>query len=321
MVQLAIIFLGTSAATPTKSRGLSSIAIIRDGELLIFDAGEGTQHAIAVAKLGLNRETKIFITHMHGDHCVGLLGIIQSMSMAGRVKPLDVYGPKPLGGFLRDSAKHLRFGVNFPLRVHQVHEGVIHEAGEYKILVAQGEHSSTNFSYVLEENRRRGVFNPAKALKYGVPTGELWSKLQSGKSVRVKNRRVTPGQVLGAERSGRKIGISGDTRPTPKLERFFSNCTLLIFDSTYSERHQHLAKERLHSTAKEAAKIAKGSKSNLLILTHFSSRYREVNSLEAEARQIHPNTIAAYDMMRLIVPYPDQGGAKLFDLSEEQSNR
>jgi len=321
LVQLAIIFLGTSAATPTKSRGLSSIAIIRDGELLIFDAGEGTQHAIAVAKLGLNRETKIFITHMHGDHCVGLLGIIQSMSMAGRVKPLDVYGPKPLGGFLRDSAKHLQFGVNFPLRVHQVHEGVIHEAGEYKILVAQGEHSSTNFSYVLEEKKRTGVFNPAKALKYGVPTGELWSKLQSGKSVRVKNKRVTPGQVLGAERYGRKIGISGDTRPTPKLEKFFSNCTLLIFDSTYSERHQHLAKERLHSTAKEAAKIAKGSKSNLLILTHFSSRYGEVNSLEAEARQIHPNTIAAYDMMRLIVPYPDQGGAKPLDLSEEQSNR
>ncbi len=321
MVQLQIVFLGTSAATPTKSRGLSSVALIRDGDLLIFDAGEGTQHALARAKVGLNRETKIFITHMHGDHCVGLLGIIQSMSMAGRDKPLDVFGPRALFGFIRNSAKYLRFGISFPLRVHQVHDGTIAKAKDYKVLAAQGEHSSPNFGYVLEENARTGIFKPNKAKQLGVPIGELWSKLQSGKTVSVGKRRVRPDQVLGKRRSGRKIGISGDTRPTDKLIKFFSKSNLLIFDSTYSEQHQHLAKERLHSTAKEAARIAKKSASTLLVLTHFSSRYTDVKPLEAEAREIHPNTIAAHDMMRLAVPYPDQGAIRLVQANEARANR
>ena len=320
MAILRIIFLGTSAAIPTKNRNLSSTAVVRDNELLLFDTGEGVQRAIAEAKLGLNRKTKIFITHMHGDHIVGLLGILQSMSMAMRDKPLDIYGPKEVYGFVRESIRYLRFGVTYPLNIHEVHKSVVVDEKEYRVLATKGNHSTTNFAYVIEEKKRAGVFHPKRAIRLGVPKGELWSILQRGKSVRVGRKIIKADAILGKSRPGRRIGISGDTRPDQKLIKFFSSCDVLIFDSTYGEQHKDLALERLHSTSREAAIVCKRSKSRLLILTHFSSRYSNVIQLEKEAKRIHRNTIAANDMMMISVPYPDEGKVEFDSIRVEQSS-
>ncbi|MEM3382701.1 MAG: ribonuclease Z [Nitrososphaerales archaeon] len=303
MVQLRIIFLGTSSSVPTIDRNLSSIAIMRGDELLLFDAGEGTQRQMVKAGLGFNRKTKIFITHFHGDHVVGLLGILQTMSMLNRNKALDIYGPKGIIGFLKHNMKYLKFGLTFEINVNEVREGVVVKEKDYVIKACLAEHTVRTYSYLLEEFDRPGEFYPEKALKLGVPKGELWSRLQNGESIKLNDRIITPDQVLGPKRPGRKIGISGDTRPNSKLIKFFSNADVIVFDSTYDDEYSDKAKENMHSTCVEAAQLAKDARANLLILTHFSARYEDVSNLLSQASKIHPNVIAASDQMVIEVPY------------------
>ncbi|MEM3437837.1 MAG: ribonuclease Z [Nitrososphaerales archaeon] len=305
MVQLRIIFLGTSSSVPTIDRNLPSIAIMRGDELLLFDAGEGTQRQMVKAGLGFNRKTKIFITHFHGDHIVGLLGILQTMSMLNRNRALDIYGPRGIIGFLKHNIKYLKFGLTFEINVNEVREGVVVKEKDYIIKACLAEHSIRTYSYLLEESDRPGVFYPEKALKLGVPKGELWSRLQSGESIKLNDKIITPDQVLGPKRPGRKIGISGDTRPNSKLIKFFSNADVIIFDSTYGDEYSDKAKENMHSTCVEAAQLAKDAGANLLILTHFSARYEDVSNLVSQASKIHPNVIAASDQLVIEVPYRD----------------
>ena len=173
MVQMKIVILGTSSAKPTEERSLSSLAILREGELLLFDAGEGAQKNLIKAKLGLNRKMKIFITHLHGDHCVGLLGLLQTMSMANRDKPLHIYGPRGLSGFIKNSMKYLRFHLTYSVTIHQIRNGVIVEEEGYIVKTCRGDHSINNQAYLLEERPRPGIFNPEKATKLGIPEGNL----------------------------------------------------------------------------------------------------------------------------------------------------
>ena len=308
MVDLTVVFLGTSSAVPTKERGLSSIAIRRGSELLIFDAGEGAQRNLLNAKVGLNRNTKIFITHMHGDHSIGLLGILQSMAMYDRSRPVYVFGPKGIIEFVKKNREMLGFGLTYDLNVKEIKEGNVIKTDEYVVKACQGKHTATNYAYLLEEFPRSGIFYPEKAKKLGIPK-EKWGILQHGKNVKIKGKVFKPGDVMGHERPSRKIGISGDTRPTEKLVKFFRGADLLIFDSTFNEKHSELAIERYHSTAKEAAHLAKKAHVKKLILTHFSTRYKDVSPLVEEARKVHPDTIAAEDMLRISVPYPDEGQA------------
>jgi ribonuclease Z len=305
LVQLRIIFLGTSSSVPTIERSLPSIAIMRGNELLLFDAGEGTQRQMVKSGLGFNRKTKIFITHFHGDHIVGLLGILQTMSMLNRDKSLDIYGPKGIVGFLRHNIRYLKFGLTFEINVNEVREGIVVKEKDYVVKACLAEHSIRTYSYLLEESDRPGVFYPEKALKLGIPKGILWSKLQNGESIKLKDKIITPDEVLGPRRPGRKIGISGDTRPNAKLTKFFSNSDVIIFDSTYGDEYSDKAKENLHSTSVEAAQLAKDAGANLLILTHFSARYEDVNNLVSQALKIHPNVMAASDQLVIDVPYRD----------------
>jgi ribonuclease Z len=302
---LRIIFLGTSSSVPTIERSLPSIAIMRGNELLLFDAGEGTQRQMVKSGLGFNRKTKIFITHFHGDHIVGLLGILQTMSMLNRDKSLDIYGPKGIVGFLRHNIRYLKFGLTFEINVNEVREGIVVKEKDYVVKACLAEHSIRTYSYLLEESDRPGVFYPEKALKLGIPKGILWSKLQNGESIKLKDKIITPDEVLGPRRPGRKIGISGDTRPNAKLTKFFSNSDVIIFDSTYGDEYSDKAKENLHSTSAEAAQLAKDAGANLLILTHFSARYEDVNNLVSQALKIHPNVMAASDQLVIDVPYRD----------------
>jgi ribonuclease Z len=311
MTLLRITFLGTSSAVPTLKRGLASISILRGNELLLFDVGEGVQRAMMSVGLGFNRRTKIFITHMHGDHSLGLIGLIQTMSMVNRQAPVYLYGPKGIKGFVLDNIRYLGFGLTFPLYIKTVTEGKIVNEKEYVIEAIKANHSILSYSYCLREKKRAGRFYPERAKELGVPKGRLWSLLKSGKEVKVGDKIVKPSYVLGPEREGRVIGISGDTRPDEKFVEFFKGCDVLIFDSTYCEEHKDKAIENMHSTAKEAAEIAKKANAKLLILTHFSARYDDVNKLIEEAAKVHNSVIAANDFLTIEVPYPNEGDFKI----------
>ena len=304
MVDMQLVFLGTSSGAPTVQRGLSSIALIRGAELLLFDAGEGMQRNFIKAGLAMNKKMKIFITHMHADHCVGLLGLLQTMELQGREKSIDIYGEPRLEEFLRENMRIIGFRLTFDIIVRKIEkEGVIVRERDYQVSCCQAMHSVPSFAYCLEEFDRPGVFNVAEARRLGIPEGDLYSKLQRGEDIVYGGQTIRSSQIVGRPRKGRKIGISGDTRPTDRLARFFKDCDLLIFESTYSQDKQEKAMENGHSTAAEAATIAKKADVDKLLLTHFSARYDEASLLVKEASAIHYNVEAAEDLKVVRVSY------------------
>lgn len=304
-MQMRIHFLGTSSAVPTAKRGLTSLAVTRGDEVFIFDTGEGMQRNFLQSGIGTNKKMSIFITHMHSDHIIGLLGLLQTLSLVRRMKEVRVYGPKELLEFIAVNQRLLNFSLTYPLRFKEVDEGIVYESKEYTIKATLAEHNVKAYSYCLEEKPRPGVFYPEKALALGVPKGTLWHKLQHGEEVEINGKIVKPEEVTGKKRKGRKVGISGDTRPNEYLIEFFKDADVLIFDSTYSDQHATNALENMHSTASEAALVAKKANAKQLILTHFSARYDDTSILVEEARKIHDNVIAAEDLMTIDVPYED----------------
>jgi len=304
MVNMQLVFLGTSSATPTIERGLSSLALMRGSELLLFDAGEGMQRNFIKAGLGMNRKMKIFISHMHADHCVGLLGLLQTMALQGREKSVDIYGEPRVKEFLEENMRIINFGLTFEVVVHKVKkQGVVVKEDDYQVTCCKALHSIPSLAYCLEEFDRPGAFDIKEAKRLGIPEGELYSKLQHGHDITHKGKKIISSQVVGSPRKGRKIGISGDTRPTDNLAKFFRGCDVLVFESTYSQDKQQKAIENWHSTATEAATIAKKAGARRLFLTHFSARYDETSMLLKEAGAIHPNVEAAEDLKMAEVSY------------------
>jgi ribonuclease Z len=306
MTKLEVVFLGTSSATPTKGRNLPAVAIRREGEVVLMDCGEGTQKSFVEYGLGMNKEMVIAITHLHGDHVNGLLGLLQTMSMSQRGKRLTLVGPEGLFRWVKTSMEMLQIGLLFDLEFVTARPGVVLRRGAYRIRCARANHSIDSWSYVFEETPRPGVFDSSKAVALGVPEGRKWSTLQHGRSVTVDGRTIRPSEVLGPKREGKRVGYSGDTRPTTTLARFFSGVDLLIFDSTFSARDAGKAAERMHSTSVEAAELAKKAHVGRLALTHFSARYRSVSALVKQAREVFPETFAASDGMLVDVPAKGQ---------------
>lgn len=296
---MKLVFLGTSAAQPTPERSLTCICLEKDGEILMFDAGEGAQISYLKSGLGWNKKMKIFVTHLHGDHCIGILGLLQTMTLQNRTESMEIFGPDGIEEFIAANIKVLNFGLSFPVMITSVSEGLIDEGKTYTVKACKAEHSVKAFSYLFEENNKPGRFFPEKAKELGVPEGELWHKLQMGQDIQIENKTVRSSEVLGEKRPGKKIGISGDTRPTKKLEEFFKNCDYLSFDSTFSHELHDKALETHHSTAKEAAELAKNANVSNLILTHFSARYNDETVLLEEAKIIHNNVIAAKDLLEI----------------------
>lgn len=294
---MKLIFLGTSAAQPTENRGLSCICLEREGEILMFDAGEGAQMAFLKSHLGWNKKMKIFVTHLHGDHCIGILGLLQTMTLQHRTEMIEIYGPEGIEEFIGQNIKILNFGLSFPVMINHVQEGKILETDTYFVFASKANHSVEANSYLFQEKDKPGKFYPEKAIELGIPEGKLWNKLQKGITIKLEDRTVFPAQVLGEKRSGIKIGISGDTAPTEKLEKFFEKCNYLVFDSTFLDELKEKADETLHSTAKNAALLATKANVSTLILTHFSARYKDESVLQKEAQKIHPSVIAAHDQL------------------------
>ena len=296
---MKLVFLGTSAAQPTEDRGLSCICLEREGEILMFDAGEGAQVSYLKSGLGWNKKMKIFVTHLHGDHCIGVLGILQTMTLQHRTESIEIYGPDGIEQFIGENIRILQFGLSFPVLITAVRPGLVCDEKTYEIHAQKAEHSVLAFSYLFAEKDKPGKFDRDAAIRLGIPEGPLWHDLQTGKSVKVGTKTIEPSQVVGQKRPGKKIGVSGDTRPTKLLEEFFKNCDYLSFDCTFSDTLKEKAIETNHSTAKEAATLAKNANVANLILTHFSARYKDEEELVKEARQIHSSVIAAKDLLEL----------------------
>jgi ribonuclease Z len=296
---MKLVFLGTSAAQPTEKRGMTCICLVLEKEIIMFDAGEGAQVALHKSKLGWNKKMKIFVTHLHGDHCIGILGLLQTMSLQSRTESIEIYGPKGIEDFVVANMKILNFGLTFPVKIATIKEGLVLDEATYTVHACEAMHSIPAYSYVLEEKEKPGKFYPEKAKALGVPEGKLWHELQSGNEVKVGNKIIKPSDVMGEKRRGKKIGVSGDTRPTKKLEEFFGGCDYLTFDSSYADDLKEKAADYYHSTAREAAQLARNAKVSNLVLTHFSTRYDDTDPLLKEAKTIHDSVIAAEDLLEI----------------------
>jgi ribonuclease Z len=304
LMSLRIVFLGTAASIPTSTRSLSAVAIQRRGELFLFDCGEGTQKQMIQARMGFNRKTRIFITHMHGDHILGLPGLLQTMSLLGRDKPLQVHGPVGTTSFIEAIIKTVEFSLSFPIEAYEVQEeGVVCREKEYEVHSAWTEHSVPSLAYALIEKPRPGKFHIERAVSCGVPKGPLWSKLQQGNDVRLPNGRVVkPEDVLGSPRPGRKVVYVGDTKPSYSIAEFAKGADVLIHEATFSDDLVERAEEDLHSTPSGAALVAEKAGAKLLVLTHMSARYGDTSILLEEAKKIFPEVLVAEDFTNIDVP-------------------
>ena len=303
LTDLNVIFLGTGGSIPTPKRGLSAIAIRRKAELLLFDCGEGTQRQMIQAGVGFHRKAKIFVTHMHGDHVLGLPGLLQTMSLLGRTKKLEIYGPQGIKAFVEAISQTVRFSLTFPVQVSEVEAGLVCEEKEYEVYATQSDHIDHSLAYALIEKPRPGRFNIEKARSLGVPEGPLWSKLQGGSSVKLPSGRIVkPEMVLGHPRPGRKIVYTGDTRQSENLVKLAENADMLIHEATFDDELTERAMEDGHSTPGMAAETAKKAGVKRLVLTHISARYKDAGLLLEQARKVFVNTELAEDFLRLELP-------------------
>jgi ribonuclease Z len=230
------------------------------------------------------------------------------MDLQGREKCVDIYGEPRVEEFLRENMRIINFRLTFDLTVRKIEkDGVIVRERDYQVSCCEALHSVPSLAYCVEEFDRPGIFNVMEARNLGIPEGNLYSKLQQGEDINYQGKLIRASHIVGPPRKGRKIGISGDTRPTDKLAKFFRECDVLVFESTYSHDKLEKAIENGHSTAAEAAMIAKESKVNKLILTHFSARYDDTFQLVNEAKLIHDNVEAAEDLKVFKISYrPDR---------------
>jgi ribonuclease Z len=307
MMSMRVIFLGTAGSVPTPTRSLPAVLIKRQNDQLMFDCGESVQRQMIKAKVGFHKKTKIFISHMHGDHVLGLPGLLQTMALMDRQKKLEIYGPEGIKQFLECSRETLQFGLTFPVEIHEIYgAGVVCEEKEYIVEAAKSNHVITSLAYAFVEKPRPGRFYPEKARALGVPEGELWSKLQHGDTVKLTTGQVvSPADVMGSPRQGRKIVYTGDTRPFKGFAKFAVNADLVIHDSTLDDTLSEKAEVDGHSTPSQAAQEAKKAKAKKLVLTHISARYPDARLLMEQAQKFFKNAVVAEDFMELELPLPD----------------
>ncbi len=306
-MSLHVTFLGTAGSVPTPERSLPAVLIQRKGEQLMFDCGEGVQRQMIKAKAGFHRKMKVFISHMHGDHVLGLPGLLQTMALLDRERKLDVYGPPGIKLFIESIRETVQFVLTFPVEIQEIEEaGVICDEEEYTVQAVWANHVIPSLAYTLVEKSRPGRFYPEKAKVLGVPEGPMWSRIQHGHKVKLPDGRVVkPEQVLGHPRPGRKIVYTGDTRPFKGFVKFADGADLLIHDATFDDDLAERAEEDGHSTSSQAAENAKKAKVKRLVLTHISARYGDTSLLLEQAQKIFKNTQVAEDFMRIEIPLLD----------------
>ena len=321
-----IIILGSAAAIPMKERNLSSTALRYHNELILFDCGEDVQRRIIDAGLKFNKPTKILISHFHGDHIIGLPGLLFRFGLIHRDAPLTIYGPRNLFLYLYLHKKILGLKADYPFKIieidhinnkileydgldsespineENIENNIIFNGKRYLMKFTIVEHSVLSFAYSFIEKPRSGKFNPERALELKIPEGRLWKRMQEGQTIEYKGRKIDPEKekIVGSKLPGRKITYSGDTLPSNNLIMLGKGSDVLIHEATFSDELKELAEEKKHSTSADAAKIALKMNAKKLILTHISSRYQEdAIVLLEEAKKLFPNTILAEDLMKI----------------------
>ena len=297
---MEIIFLGTSSAVHSYTRNHPAIILKAFGETFLFDCGEGTQRQLIFAKVSPMKISKIFLSHYHGDHILGLPGLLQSMNFRGREKKLTIYGPEGLYN-LRDALFNLGYSkIEFPIEFIEIGSETVESTEEYIIKSQHVNHNVPCLAYSIEE-LKKPRFLREKAIELGVPVGPDFGRLHNGEEVEIDGKIIKPEQVLGPPRKGSKIVYSGDTTPCEEMVEFAKDSTILIHESTYISEDADKAEENFHSTSCDAAEIAKASNSKELILTHFSTRYTKTDELLKQAKDIFENTKLANDFMKIDV--------------------
>lgn len=301
---MQVTFLGTSAALPTVDRNVSALMVEREGELLLFDCGEGTQRQMMRYTSGFAVED-IFITHYHADHILGIPGLLRTMGLQGRTAPVRLHGPR---GAQRQLGPLITLGMErpkFPVEIVEVHVGEILPRGEYDIVAGEAKHKGDCHSYAIVERDRLGRFDPERARTLGIPEGPMWGKIHKGEPVILPDGTiVAPAELVGPPRAGRRLVISGDTGPSPSVTELARGADLLIHEATFGEDEAERARETGHTTAAEAAEVARDAGVRRLVLTHISARYsREAPELLAEARAVFVATDVARDGMVVDVPF------------------
>lgn len=295
---------------PLPQRSLTSVLLRREGELFLFDGGEGTQVSIRRLNLRWKKITAIFVSHMHADHVTGLPGILMLSSQVDRSEPLYIFGPPRIAEYIEESRRILDMYINYEIIVREITEPCEVWRGEgFSVRAFQLRHTKNCFGYTMEEEARPGAFHPEKALELGVPRGPLWSSLQAGNEVAASDGRIVkPSDVMGEPRSGRKFSYVTDSLAFPEISREVRNSDLLICEGMFETALQQSAVEKKHMTAAQAAAIARDAGGvKKLGLIHYSPRYadRELKILLDEAREIFPDTVLTRDRMNFPIEYVD----------------
>ena len=302
-MQLYIHFLGTGGSWPSVDRNVSSIAIKRGPEVLLFDCGEGTQRQLQRSKVSYMQVSKVFISHFHGDHFLGLPGFFQTIQLNERKEPLHIFGPRGITKLVQQLLDLGYFAPSYPIHVKEVGDGDILRFDGYSIKALDVCHNVPCLAYCFEEDSRPGKFHKKKALGLGIPEGPLFNKLQKGLDIKIEGKKITSSDVMGKSRPGRKITITGDTKPCEKLIDFAKKSDVLIHDSTFDSSIEAKANEYGHSTAQQAAQIAKKAGVKKLFLVHISPRYKEGKLLEEDAKKVFEKSYVTHDFMEIEVLY------------------
>ncbi|MEB3210948.1 MAG: ribonuclease Z [Leptolyngbyaceae bacterium] len=307
---MQITFLGTSSGVPTRSRNVSSIALRlpQRADIWLFDCGEGTQHQILRSELKVSQITRIFVTHMHGDHIYGLMGLLASCGMAGNPSRIDIYGPPKLDEYLKACSRYSQTHFSYPIKVHTVTPGLVVEDDEFSVYCAPLKHRVPAFGYRVVEKDKPGHFNVKKAQSLGIAPGPVYGQLKKGKTVKLPDGRMVRGADLcGPTQVGRKFVYCTDTIFCDEAVELAKDADVLIHEATFSHHDAELAYQRLHSTSTMAAQVALEAGIQQLIMTHFSPRYAPGNAivlddLLTEARAIFPHTVMAHDFFTYDIP-------------------
>ena len=308
-VSLSITFLGTSASRPTVERGVSAIAVVREGETLLFDCGEGTQRQMMRYGVAFALHD-IFFSHMHVDHMLGVVGLMRTMALQGREETLRLWGPPGSAKVLRRAETLGVDRVGFPVEYRELTPGESVPRKGYSIVAFAADHMRTPaLGFAIAEDMRLGRFNPDRARELGIPEGPMWGRLHRGMAVTLDDGRVIEAtQLVGPTRPGRRVVVTGDTRPCDATVEASTGADVLVHEATFADEDAARASETGHSTAREAAQVALRAGVRRLVLTHLSARYsRDPSDLEREAREVFPSTQIARDGTEIDVAFPDAG--------------
>ena len=300
---MRIVFLGTAGSWPTKERSASAIALDTEKELVLLDCGEGTQRQFFQSTVSFMRVRRVFITHFHGDHFLGLPGLIQSMCLNKRTDPLDLYGPPDAKEMFERALAMGYFTLRFPVHIHALNPGEAVELSGYSVRTSAADHTVPALAYRVQEDARRGRFDAAKAHALGIH-GRDFARLEAGEPVQVAGRTVHPEEVIGPPRPGLSVVYSGDGRPSEAVMKLAHRASVLIHEATMAEDHEAEANAWGHSSARQAAEVARQAEVGQLYLTHFSSRYKDLEPLGVEARGRFAETVIARDLLEELLKQP-----------------